>query len=797
MILAAVSDESNLSNLDRLKSITARLADPRKTSPEAAKSLVSEGKPIYWLTGAMHSPETGSPEMLMELAYRLAVEDSPHVRAIRANTIVLMTPVLDVDGRERMVDTYRYRQDNPNRTPVPLLYWGHYVAHDNNRDAIGMALKLTQHVMRETLAWHPTVLHDLHESVPFLYISTGTGPYNAWLDPIVIDEWHELAYHEIGELTKRGVPGVWTHGFYDGWAPNYMFYAANGHNSIGRFYETFGNLVADTRERTVRGQSERAWFRPNPPLPKVKWSLRNNVNLQQSGLLVGLRYVADHREQFLENFYLKSKRSVAKGTTEGPAAYVIPADEARHAAVADFLHLFMDQGIEVHRTTKTLKASGGRKPPDSPSHDKASAGRNPPDSKTDLTFPENSYVIRMDQPYSRMADMLLDTQWYNTSDPRPYDDTGWTLGPLHDLKTVRVTDTSILKAPMSSVTAKDVVRGGLSGTGNIFLVPNRAESQLATLRFRIKDVPVNAAEASFELRGQKFSAGTLVIASEEKRADTSLRARLEREAQALGLEMVAVEKLPPVKVHKVGAPRVALVHDWMSTQDEGWWRIAFDRCGVPYDYVSVHVIARMPDLRSRWDVLVLAPIRSSLPRFINGIQTADAIPWKPSEKYPNLGGPDQTDDIRGGIGFEGLAHLRRFVEGGGLLLAAPSSAVLAVRAGLVEAVEITEPKGLRAKAESIVRPSQIKRARLRTAMATRFRSISAKARCSGPACPPSWPARAAATNRKRAGEFRAAAGPKTATFRRAAPSSRCRRSPSRPKKWRTSPKSAWSSPATC
>ena len=280
MILAAVSDESNLSNLDRLKSITARLADPRKTSPEEAKSLVSEGKPIYWLTGAMHSPETGSPEMLMELAYRLAVEDSPHVRAIRANTIVLMTPVLDVDGRERMVDTYRYRQDNPNRTPVPLLYWGHYVAHDNNRDAIGMALKLTQHVMREALAWHPTVLHDLHESVPFLYISTGTGPYNAWLDPIVIDEWHELAYHEIGELTKRGVPGVWTHGFYDGWAPNYMFYAANGHNSIGRFYETFGNLVADTRERTIRGQSDRAWFRPNPPLPKVKWSLRNNVNLQ-------------------------------------------------------------------------------------------------------------------------------------------------------------------------------------------------------------------------------------------------------------------------------------------------------------------------------------------------------------------------------------------------------------------------------------------------------------------------------------------------------------------------------------
>jgi hypothetical protein len=244
MILAAVSAEANLQKLDRLKEITARLADPRKTTPDQARDLIGEGKPIYWLTGAMHSPETGSPEMLMELAYRLAVEDTPLVKAIRDNTIVLMTPVLEVDGRERMVDLYRYKKENPDRTPPPLVYWGHYVAHDNNRDAIGMALKLSQHVMAKALEWHPTVLHDLHESVPFLYVSTGTGPYNAWLDPIVVDEWHELAYHEIGELTKRGVPGVWTHGFYDGWAPNYMFYAANGHNSIGRFYETFGNARA-------------------------------------------------------------------------------------------------------------------------------------------------------------------------------------------------------------------------------------------------------------------------------------------------------------------------------------------------------------------------------------------------------------------------------------------------------------------------------------------------------------------------------------------------------------------------
>jgi hypothetical protein len=75
-----------------------------------------------------------------------------------------------------------------------------------------------------------------------------------------------LRYHEIEEMTKRGVPGVWTHGFYDGWAPNYMLYIATGHNAIGRFYETFGNGGADTRERTLpANQTSRVWYRPNPP----------------------------------------------------------------------------------------------------------------------------------------------------------------------------------------------------------------------------------------------------------------------------------------------------------------------------------------------------------------------------------------------------------------------------------------------------------------------------------------------------------------------------------------------------
>ena len=331
------------------KSPPSSLIPAKRPTPQTA-ALVHEAKPFYWLSGSIHSPETGSPEMLMELAYRLAVEDSAHIQAIRKDLIVLITPVVEVDGRDRMLDVYRYRKANPGKQTPGLVYWGKYVAHDNNRDAMGMALALSKVMMKTFLDWHPQVFHDLHESVPYLYTSTGTGPYNSWLDPIVVAEWQKLAYHEIEGMTRRGVPGVWTHGFYDGWAPNYMFYIANGHNAIGRFYETFGNGGADTRERKLpESSTSRTWYRPNPPLPKVKWSLRNNVNMQQSALLLALKYVADNREEFVNNFALKSKRSVAKAKTEGPAAWIIPNDGKRPALAAQL--------------AQPAAAPGGRDPP--------------------------------------------------------------------------------------------------------------------------------------------------------------------------------------------------------------------------------------------------------------------------------------------------------------------------------------------------------------------------------------------------------------------------------------------------
>ena len=673
-MLVVVSDEANIAKLDRYKEITARLADPRKINDAEAQQLIGEGKAIYWASGSIHSPEQGSCEMLMELAYRLAVEDTALIEAIRKNVIVLITPALEVDGRDRSVDVYNYRKTNPGKQAPPLLYWGKYVAHDNNRDGLGMALALSRNQMKTFLEYHPVVLHDLHESVPFLYTSTGTGPYNAWLDPLVIDEWHVLAYHEIEEMTKRGVPGVWTHGFYDGWAPNYMFYVANGHNSIGRFYETFGGQGADTSVRNVGPQSQRDWFRPNPPLPWVKWSIRNNINMQQSAILFAMNYVANQKDRFLNNFYIKSKRSVSKASNEGPYAWVIPGDTPRPVEAADMVNLLRLMGVEIQTATKEFAVK-------------------------DQKFPAGSYIVRMDQPYSRMADMLLDTQYYNVNDPRPYDDTGWTLGALRNVKTVRVTDKAVLEVPMVLLTSDARVRGKIAGSASTagFIINHNADNTLATLRYKLKDVKMNAAEDSFKIGGQQFSAGSFIIKTEGNPAD--VRQQLETAVTELGLTAVAVDKLPDVKTHEMAAARIAIVHTWTNTQNEGWFRIEFDRLQIPYSYISDHVIRDTPHLREKYDVILFPPVGGSAQGIVNGTpMRGDPVPWKQSDITPNLGfSPDQTDDMRGGMELRGVLNLQRFIEDGGLFITIANIAQIPIDYGLTTGVSIQDARQLNAR----------------------------------------------------------------------------------------------------
>ncbi|HEX9129984.1 MAG TPA: M14 family zinc carboxypeptidase, partial [Gemmatimonadaceae bacterium] len=425
-IVVVISDEANITNLEQNRLALGHLADPRGLSPTDRARIIKETKPTYWLSGSIHSPETGSPEMLMELAYRLAVDESDWVKDIRANVITLITPVTETDGRDREVDVVKESLAlKLGNNAIPLIYWGKYTAHDNNRDGMVMSQNLTKNFLRGFLYWHPTVVHDLHESVPFLYTSTGTGPYNDEYDPIVVDEWHTLAYQEITELTRRGLPGVWTHGFYDGWAPNYTLLAvANLHNSIGRFYETFTSSGAGcTTVRLPVADTSRRWDRPNPPVNGLKWCIRSNINYQESGALIALKYTADHRETFLENFASKSERMIDRGRTSSPYAFVVPRNQRHAAEAADLVNLFRAQGTEVSVATGAFslkrlaakRAAADSSAPGTTAKDTATTAKD-----STIQVHAGDWIVRLDQPYAATARTLLAIQHFKADDPPPY-----------------------------------------------------------------------------------------------------------------------------------------------------------------------------------------------------------------------------------------------------------------------------------------------------------------------------------------------------------------------------------------
>ena len=662
MSVLVVGSEDIIRNLDKYKEQLALLTDPRRTTEAQARALIKTAKPIYWITSGMHSPETGGPEMLMELAYRLVVEETPFIQAIRKDVITIITPVVETDGREKVVDAYNYSKAHPGVSRNNLMmYWGKYVQHDNNRDGMGQFLQLTRNIEKFGNEWHPTILHDLHEAQTLLYASTGTGPYNDQLDAITIDEWWTLAENDVIEMTKRGVPGVWTYGFYDGWVPNYMFFVAHAHNAVGRFYEV-QSYGPDTT--TVRINQSKEWFRPNPTPAVVAWGPRSNTNIQESAILFALSRVAKDRDTFLENYWLKNKRAVAKGTDGPTYGWVIPATQRRKADAADAVNELLDQGLEFHTANAAFKAGN-------------------------LDVKAGDYIVRGDQPYRTVADIYFALQRYPAQNPAPYDDTGWTFQYMRDIVVTPITDKGALAQAMTPVKGHVTAPGGVTGTGPVIVVEHTGDNNIITFRYKLKDVKMAAAEDDFDAGGHHFRAGAIVL----QNANAS---QVDGQLKQLGLSGWAMASAPSVKTHDLEIPRILYLHSWSRTQDEGWVRAALETYGVPFTYMGDKELAHMPNIRANYDVVIYPHTGGNAQSNVTGVAITgkDPVPYKKTAETPAFGTPDSTDDIRGGMGIDGLMNLYKFVQQGGTLITEGSTSTLFPEYNLTPGVTVETPAAL-------------------------------------------------------------------------------------------------------
>jgi hypothetical protein len=669
-VVVVIASADTIRDLDKYRGYLAKLADPRRIGEAEARDIIARGKPIYHVMGGLHSGETGPPEMLMELAYRLAAEETPLLRQIRDNVIVTITPVAEPDGRDRYVDwyyAYKTAETGESDSMGGPPYWGKYVLHDNNRD-INYSQAISRHLLAWYLQWHPPVMHDIHESVPFLFTFSGQAPQNPALDPILYGELPWYSNFEMTQAAKYGMPGVWTHAFVDMWSPGYFGFMASNHNGLLRMYEVFGNGGANTMTRKVDrdggaggSQTTREWYRPLPPYKDVEWSIRNNVNYAETSVLSALQLTAAFPQVVLENFYQKSRNAIDSGGREAPFAFLIPAGQRDTTRVAFLVNILTRQGIEVGRARSELKLSDG-------------------------TYAAGTLVIKRNQPYGRLAKILLEKQTFPDPNLRTYDDSGWTMGLLTHTEVKDTADNAVLDAavdPVTELKLETKVLDGDTGASSLAVLAN-GTTNLVTLRWRLKDLRVRAVEQAVKAGGMEVPAGSLVFEARD-------RAAVVKAGEGLGLTVAPLDVASGVKTHEVDVPRVAVFSTWGGTQEVGWVRYALDQYGVPYDLVFKERV-KQGALRSAYDVIVVPNQAGSSKRLVFDLEPkSKPLAYRKSDRFKSLGAYGESDDITGGMGLPGVAELQKFVEDGGVLVTMGAASAFPADFGLARRVDAARP----------------------------------------------------------------------------------------------------------
>jgi hypothetical protein len=738
LVVVWVSSDENMASLQRNRDNLAKIADPRGLSQDQIRQLIATTKPHYHLMGGLHSGETGPSEMLMELVYRLATETSPLIRQIRENVIVSVTPQADPDGRDRNLDWfYRSQEEAQARTAgqeeqsatgggggrggAGVPYWGKYVYHDNNRD-----INLSQVSMRALADWyftaHPPIMHDLHESLALLYTYSGAAPQNPNLDPILFAELPFFSNFELAQMTKWGMPGVYTHAFMDGWSPGYLGSVAYNHNGMMRMYETQSGRESGPggggRGRGGRGGAQAAEGRGAAQAAEGRGGGRQGRG-GEAGEGAGGRggEGADQPE---------GGRAGARGAAAGPPTgrgggqsrewyrgLPIPPGAANNFSRRNNTN-YMQTGVlsalqltsmfpnlileNFYRKTQNSIDAGRNDPPhgfvipvqrdmtrvaelvDILRIQRIEIGQATRDIKTaEGTFPAGSYVIKRDQPYGRLAKNLLERQLYPDPNLRTYDDSGWTMGlaMLVDVKEIK--DKTILGVPTTPV-EKAELRGKIAGTGTAAIaVAHYGSTNMIAFRYRLRDVPMKIADKSFKADGIEFPAGSFVVPA--PRDVVAVRSAVEQ----LGLTAAALAAGPDVPAHEADAPRVAMYSSWNGTQEIGWVRFTFDKFGIPYDLIYKERVQK-GNLRADYDVIVM-PTQNVGRQAVFQPPAARPVPYMKGPKYKFLGMYGESQDITGGMGGEGVDALAKFLEAGGTLIAMGNAVRFPTELGLARTVD--------------------------------------------------------------------------------------------------------------
>ena len=658
MVMAVISSEANLRDLERYRTTARRLADPRGLSPAEAEKLVQDGKVILLVTCNIHSSEIGASQMAMEWAHSLATSEDPKVRRWLDDVILLLMPSINPDGTDMIVEYYRkYLGTEWEGGRLPWLYH-HYAGHDNNRDWYMLTLpetKLVNQVLHKD--WFPQVFLDEHQmgaTGPRIFVPPYADPHTPLVHPL---QWrlNDLIGTAMAlRLEQGGKSGVIYSYAYDAYWPGGTKNTACLKNVIGLLTEVSSARIAtpvyvDPNELAGgrKGLPEyRAQMNFPNPWPGGWWRLRDIVDYELIASNSLLETCASYRAEILRSCYQMAKSAIEQGEGEAPFAYVVPPDQHDPAAAAQMLDLLREHGLDVKVAQSEFSTADGRR------------------------FPAGSAVILAAQPYRPFLVEMMERQRYpevrqgpDTKEIfKPYDVTAWTLPLLVGVDWARVDRP--FRADYEPTFALHWLRTPPPPDAAAVLLPAEANqtyaavNQLLARGMRVErcpdEVQVPVAEGM-----RRLAPGAFVVP---------------RDARALA-DRIAAERHIPVfalpgnyKGRRVTlrAPRVGLYKSWAASLDEGWTRLVLDRHDFKYASLD-NAAVKQKDLKARYDVIILPDQDKNV-----------IVDGKPkSEEGPGYFEP-LPPPYAGGIGKEGVASLKAFVEAGGTLVCLSDACALAL-----------------------------------------------------------------------------------------------------------------------
>ena len=636
-VIVTVTSEANSARLEEIRRANARIADPRGLGEEEAERLVRDGKTIVAMDFSIHSTEVGGTLASLRLLHHLASSDDPRVRAMLEGTVLLVLPSHNPDGTDLVAEWYRRQLGTPFEGTSPPVLYHPYVGHDNNRDWYMFTQPETRLTVRHLYhRWHPQIVHDVHQMGARgarLFVPPYADPWEPNVDGALVAAANALGSHVASRLTTAGRTGVVTGAIFDAWTPGRAY--PHTHGGVRLLSETASARLAtpievrpDELERRGSGYDPRAASANFPaPWPGGAWKLADVVETQLQTSLAILEHAAANREHWLRTALAVNRRAILR--TE-PFAFVVPAGQRDPSAVARLLEVLRLGEVEVHRARSPFDAGGRR-------------------------YEAGSWVVRMQQPASGFAKTLLERQRYpdlreyaSDQPRRPYDVTAHTLPLLLGVEVDAVR--APFEAALEPVEEVGVVPGRVERGGSRFALGHASGDLVALSRLLERSVDVRWALEPFTDAARSFPAGTLLVPASASRLVASL-------ASELGVEARAVRAEP--RALRLRRPRVGLYRSWVPSMDEGWTRFVFEKeVGVRYGELHDREV-RAGRLRERFDAIVLPDQPPGA--LLNG-HAHGTMP----------------DEYTGGLGAEGTAALRAFVEAGGTLVALDSASGFAI-----------------------------------------------------------------------------------------------------------------------